>query len=135
MTGIATVTATQTQSSTASDAKKASLDYDAFLKLMIAQLQNQDPLNPMDGSAYVSQLASFSSVEQGLKTNAKLDQLLVMSNIAQASGAVGMHVTTADGSASGVISSVKVDDSGATAILEDGSQVPLTSGVIFGANV
>lgn len=138
MTGIDALTTSQSAQaagSTAKDAEKATLDYDAFLKLMIAQLQNQDPLNPMDSSEYVSQLATFSGVEQSLKMNSKLDQLLVLSNISQASGAVGMRVTAADGSASGIISSVKVDDTGATAILEDGKQVALEAGVIFGANV
>ena len=40
------------------------MDKDAFLKLMISQLKNQDPLNPMDGTEYASQLAQFSSLEQ-----------------------------------------------------------------------
>ncbi len=42
----------------------STMDKDAFLKLMIAQLKNQDPLNPMDGTEYASQLAQFSSLEQ-----------------------------------------------------------------------
>ena len=42
----------------------STLDKDAFLKLMIAQLKNQDPLNPMDGTEYSAQLAQFSSLEQ-----------------------------------------------------------------------
>jgi flagellar basal-body rod modification protein FlgD len=40
------------------------MDKDAFLELMIAQLKNQDPLNPMDGTEYAAQLAQFSSLEQ-----------------------------------------------------------------------
>lgn len=42
----------------------STLDKDAFLQLMIAQLQNQDPLEPMDGTDYSAQLAQFSSLEQ-----------------------------------------------------------------------
>jgi flagellar basal-body rod modification protein FlgD len=53
----------QTTSSTVS-ANKSVLAKDDFLKLMISQLKNQDPLNPMDGTAYASQLAEFSSLEQ-----------------------------------------------------------------------
>lgn len=138
MTGVAALTqpqVTQAAESTAKDVEKANLNYDAFLKLMVAQLQNQDPLKPMDSSEYVSQLATFSNVEQGLKMNTKLDQLLVLSNITQASGAIGKRVTAADGSLSGIITSVRVDDSGATAILEGGEQVALTSGVVLSANV
>ncbi len=40
------------------------LDKDAFLKLMMTQLQYQNPLNPMDSTQYMSQMAEFSSVEQ-----------------------------------------------------------------------
>ncbi|HPF25015.1 MAG TPA: flagellar hook capping FlgD N-terminal domain-containing protein [Steroidobacteraceae bacterium] len=43
-------------------ARQNQLDQDSFLKLMIAQLKNQDPLKPLDPTAYVSQLAQFSSV-------------------------------------------------------------------------
>jgi flagellar basal-body rod modification protein FlgD len=45
------------------------LDRDAFLKLLVAQMNNQDPLNPMDGQQMATQLAQFSSVEQLLKLN------------------------------------------------------------------
>lgn len=44
--------------------KSQVLDKDAFLKLMMVQLQNQNPLNPQDNTEYMSQMAQFSSVEQ-----------------------------------------------------------------------
>ncbi|MEQ1672144.1 MAG: flagellar hook assembly protein FlgD [Hyphomicrobium sp.] len=113
--------------------KKETLDYDAFLKLLVAQMQNQDPLKPMDSTEYMAQLSSFSNVEQGLKMNAKLDQMLVLSNLTQASSAIGKSITSADGSISGVVASVKVVDGGATAILTDGRQVSIGSGVTIGA--
>jgi flagellar basal-body rod modification protein FlgD len=56
-------TTATTATSTTSTAKNT-LGKDAFMKMMIAQLQNQDPLNPMDGTAFVAQLAQFSSLEQ-----------------------------------------------------------------------
>ncbi len=52
---------------------KSSMDKDAFLRLMIAQLQNQDPLEPMDGTDYSAQLAQFSSLEQLNNINESLN--------------------------------------------------------------
>ena len=44
-------------------------DFETFLKMLTAQAQNQDPLNPIDSSDYATQLATFSSVEQQVMTN------------------------------------------------------------------
>ena len=44
--------------------KNNGLDKDAFLQLLVAQMQNQDPLNPQDNSEIVAQLATFSQVEE-----------------------------------------------------------------------
>ena len=48
----------------AADANKNSLGKDAFLKLLTTQLQHQDPLNPMDDSQFMGQMAQFSTLEQ-----------------------------------------------------------------------
>jgi flagellar basal-body rod modification protein FlgD len=50
-------------------------DFNGFLKLLTTQLQNQDPLSPMDADKFTSQLVQFASVEQALATNTKLDKL------------------------------------------------------------
>lgn len=54
---------------------KPTVDKEAFLKLLIAQLSNQDPTKPMDGTEFVTQLAQFTSVEQALAQSEKLDGL------------------------------------------------------------
>jgi flagellar basal-body rod modification protein FlgD len=54
-------------------AKKSTLDKDAFLKLLVAQISNQDPLKPMEGTEFVSQLSQFALVEQAIAQSAKLD--------------------------------------------------------------
>lgn len=74
------------------------LGRDAFLKLLTTQLQNQDPLNPMENEAFVSQLAEFSSVE-GIKgmqqsletmvTSMRSDQLLSGANLVGRSVGLG----------------------------------------------
>ena len=46
-----------------------------FLKLLVAQLQNQDPMNPMDNQEFVAQLATFSSLEQLMSINAAVSKL------------------------------------------------------------
>ncbi|MBR2535436.1 MAG: flagellar hook assembly protein FlgD [Hyphomicrobium sp.] len=122
-------TTTQTAANDSVSATKPTLGYDDFLKLLLAQMQNQDPLKPIDSTEYVSQLATFSNVEQGIKQNAKLDQILITSNLSQAGNAIGKVVTSADGTISGVVRSVRIDDLGATALLANGKEIELTSGV------
>lgn len=129
-TGSATATAPATSDTVSTT--KPTLGYDDFLKLLLAQMQNQDPLKPIDSTEYVSQLATFSNVEQGIKQNAKLDQILITSNLAQAGNAIGKFVTSADGTISGVVRSVRIDDIGAVALLDNGKEVELSSGVTIG---
>lgn len=58
-----------------SDLPKNTLDKNDFLNLFITQLQNQDPLNPKDGTEMASQLAQFNSLEQMMNINTALEQL------------------------------------------------------------
>src|SRR5512132_470358 len=51
-------------------------DFDSFLQLLTTQLKHQDPLSPMDANQFTQQLVQFSSVEQAIKTNDVLGQLL-----------------------------------------------------------
>ncbi|HUX60318.1 MAG TPA: flagellar hook capping FlgD N-terminal domain-containing protein [Ignavibacteriaceae bacterium] len=53
-----------TSSSTSSTTASNTLDKNSFMKLLIAQMQNQDPMSPMDGTQFAAQLAQFSSLEQ-----------------------------------------------------------------------
>ncbi len=55
---------TNTTTSSSSKASNSDLDKDAFLRLLVTQLQYQDPLNPMDNTEFVSQMAQFTSLEQ-----------------------------------------------------------------------
>jgi flagellar basal-body rod modification protein FlgD len=51
-------------------------DFETFLKLLTTQLQNQDPMKPTESTEFVAQLASFSSVEQQVRTNDQLGNIL-----------------------------------------------------------
>ncbi|SFV37202.1 flagellar hook assembly protein FlgD [Hyphomicrobium facile] len=131
MTAVSSTSGTTAQTATQAAGKSNTLNYNDFLKLMIAQLKNQDPLNPTDSTQYMTQIAQFSSVEQAINTNSKLDQLLVNSNISQASTMIGLTLKAPDGT-TGVIQSVRIDSSGSTAILTTGKEVPIAAGVTIG---
>lgn len=64
--------------------KKDSLGKEAFLTMMVAQLKNQDPLNPMEGTDFTAQLAQFSSLEQQITMNTNLSSILESLNTASA---------------------------------------------------
>jgi flagellar basal-body rod modification protein FlgD len=55
--------------------KTLSSDLDTFLRLLTAQIRNQDPLEPADGTAYAAQLAQFSTVEQAVRSNELLSAI------------------------------------------------------------
>lgn len=64
-----------TQSGASSQGALLSSDFQTFLKMLTTQARNQDPLNPMDSSDYAQQLATFSGVEQQVRTNTLLESL------------------------------------------------------------
>lgn len=70
-------TTTQTSTSTASSAGMGS-EYNSFIKLLTAQVRNQDPLSPMDSTQFVEQLATFSSLEQLVNSNTALSSIASM---------------------------------------------------------
>lgn len=116
-------------SSTSTPNVKNLVDYNSFLQLLVAQMQNQDPTSPTDSTQYLSQLASFSAVEQQTQTNSKLDQLIQSSGFNQADSLIGRTVANADGSVSGKVLSVTLSSSGMTAQLDSGATLPITQNI------
>ncbi|WP_046866617.1 flagellar hook assembly protein FlgD [Microvirga massiliensis] len=105
--------------------------YDNFLKLLLAQMKNQDPTEPMKSTDYMAQLATFSQVEQSVKTNSKLDSLLSSYSLSQADTVIGRTITSADGSISGKVESVYIASDGAVANLEGGAKVVIGPGIVI----
>jgi flagellar basal-body rod modification protein FlgD len=73
---------------------RISSDFDTFLKMLTAQMQNQDPLNPIESADYATQLATFSGVEQQMLTNDLLTSLggqMAVLGMSQLAGWVGQE--------------------------------------------
>ena len=112
----------------AATAATQSLSYNDFLTLLMAEMKNQDPTQPMDPSQMVSQLATVSEVGQAVQTNTNLASLLTATSLSQAEQLIGRTVTSPDGSTSGQVASVSVTGSGAVATLTSGATVSLANG-------
>ncbi|MGI9458132.1 MAG: flagellar hook assembly protein FlgD, partial [Aeoliella sp.] len=68
------------------------LDLDAFLNLMIAELQNQDPLNPLENDELLAQISQIREVGATDRLTATLDSVLLGQNIASATSLIGAEV-------------------------------------------
>ena len=94
------------------------LGKDAFLRLLVTQLANQDPLNPMDDRELIAQLAQLSTLEQMTSLNAGVEALYLI----QATSLVGKSVEAiaSDGSRiTGVVTEVNFTGSSAMLVVDD----------------
>ncbi len=73
---VSSVDSSSTLSSYTSSTSTSTLDKEDFLTLLVAQLENQDPLDPQDNSEFVAQMAQFSALEQQITTNEYLETLI-----------------------------------------------------------
>lgn len=134
VTSATDTTSTNSTSSTSSTTatSKNTVDYNTFLQLLIAEMKNQDPTNPMDTSQYMSQFAQLSSVEQAMQTNTKLDSLLSSQALSQADGLIGKNVSFTDSTGAtftGKVASISINSNGSVATLEDGTKVAVGPGL------
>jgi len=111
------------------------LGTDDFLKLLVAQLKNQDPMNPASGTEFLSQTAQFSSVEKLTQLTQQYTDLITSQRVVEATGFLGRIVgfTDAQGNAvSGKVDSVSLASGGP--VLHVGSvSLPLASvGAVLG---
>lgn len=86
--GISTTVSTDPSSQSAQSQDRLEEDLSRFLTLLTTQLQNQDPLDPMDSSEFTSQLVQFASVEQQIFQNANLETLINLQETNQVAGLI-----------------------------------------------
>lgn len=112
------------------------LGKDDFLKLLITQLQNQDPSSPMDNSQFIAQMATFSTLEQMVNIGSQIDKLIennTQNSLVQYSSFVGKEVNwqsidetgeeAVTKKGTGVIESIQFKDNQVSFILEDGTKL------------
>jgi len=127
---VASVTASALSQNTSTAGKSSTVSYDNFLRLLLTQMKNQDPTDPMKSTEYMAQLATFSQVEQAVKSNEKLDALLSSFALSQADSVIGRTVTSADGMISGQVTSVRITSQGPLATLSTGYELLLGQGIV-----
>jgi flagellar basal-body rod modification protein FlgD len=106
-----------TNASGVSSAIGSSLDENTFLNLLVTQLQNQDPTQPISDDTWVSELAQFSSLQETSQLNSTLTGSTNFTELTQAAGLVGKNVTTSatdnNGNAiNGTVTSVSLGNNG-----------------------
>src|SRR3954462_14935667 len=120
LTGAATTATTGTTSTKKTDASgNQILGKDDFLKLMVAQMKNQDPMNPSDDKDNIAQMAQFSSLEQITNLANATQELANRMSLTQNVGLIGHNVTYAgaDGTTvSGTVDGLSLDKSGAATL-------------------
>ena len=125
------------------------LDKDAFLQLLVKQMEYQDPLDPQDNSEYIAQLAQFSSLEQMTNVATQLNSVYTLVDnintsvlVGQLSNMIGKETQwTDDGSNKyeGTVTGVSISDGAPTIIAQDKAgnihQVPVSSLTRIGSGV
>lgn len=88
--GATSGTAGQTTNSSAAPSPATTVDKNMFMQLLVAQLRNQDPMSPSDGTQFIGQLAQYQQLEQSVNSGQDiaamrqdLDQLLAVSAAVQ----------------------------------------------------
>lgn len=72
--------------------QSSNIGIEDFLKILTAQLNNQDPLKPVDNQEFVAQIAQFANLEQSRQLNVKIDELLSVQSSTQSVGLLGRTV-------------------------------------------
>ncbi|MEB3101160.1 flagellar hook capping FlgD N-terminal domain-containing protein [Ferviditalea candida] len=118
----------QSNNSTVTTKNGNSLGKDDFLRILVEQLKNQDPMQPLQDKDFIAQMAQFTSVEQ--ITNMASDMKLLRQSLGFASGLIGKSVSWTTGSgtsvqvASGLVDAIIVKDGQQYAQVK-GEEIPL----------
>lgn len=116
-----------TNATAASQTGLGQLGSDTFLRLLVAQMQHQNPLEPMDGSEMLQQTSQFANVEAMQRLTEIQGRLLGVQNFSASSSLIGHEVTAylpGEGEITGIVQEVAAGENGAVLRI-DGRQVAL----------
>src|SRR4051812_23749882 len=102
-----------TEPSTSSRIPQQALGQEDFLKLLSVQFQSQDPMKPMDDTAFIAQMAQFSSLQQSQTLTQQMTQMRANQDLVTASNYIGRQVTVdagKDGVVKGNVTGVEIAD-------------------------
>jgi len=106
----------------------ADISSDQFIKIMITELANQDPLEPQDSAALLDQLSNLRNIESQLSLQDNLKTLVLQNQIASAGGMIGKTVDGLDGNnnkVTGLVKSVRVEGDNVVLELDTGKSVAM----------
>ncbi len=122
--GTATTPATTLERATS----KSQLSRDEFYQIMIAELTNQDPFQPLDNKQFLEQIASLQSLDATTRLTDAIDRLLLGQALSSASGLIGKRVVALDEDGAqvpGVVDRVRVEGDSVKLVLGGGLEVEL----------
>jgi len=126
-----------TSAGTPTGAKKNfELKTEDFIKMMITQLQNQDPMEPAKNQELLAQMSQIGQLQSSTTLQESLQGMVVQNQIGSAAGLIGKSVEGLDASddpVSGVVSSVRVEKDGVSLELDNGKTLPLGRVTSIGA--
>lgn len=109
---------------------ESSVDVSEFFDLMVAQLQNQDPTNPMEEKDFLAQMAQFEALNETRKLNTSIQTLVNSQQFSQTASLIGREITAVDtdtgASNTGIVERVRMKDGSAVMVLaETGKEIKI----------
>jgi flagellar basal-body rod modification protein FlgD len=116
--------------------KNFELKTEDFIKMMITQLQNQDPMEPAKNQELLAQMSQIGQLQSATTLQESLKGMVTQNQIGSAAGLIGKSVDGLDGNddpVSGVVTSVRVEKDGVSLELDSGKTLPLGRVTSIGA--
>src|SRR5688500_19596295 len=127
--GIGALASTTPPTGSTASKKNFELKTEDFIKMMITQLQNQDPMEPAKNQELLAQMSQIGQLQSATTLQESLKGMVTQNQIGSAAALIGKNVQgldTSDDPVTGVVTSVRVESDGVSLELDNGTRLPLT---------